>query len=109
MTTRQMSIAGIDIPADTLVWLGIGAANREATPPDVELDGQTRRHCAFGSGPHRCLGSHPARLELRLVLSAWLTTIPDFELAPGVEPRIRFPSINAGFDSLPLIWSPTAA
>jgi hypothetical protein len=107
VTTREVTIAGIDIAAETLVWLGIGAANREATAQDVELDGEMRRHWAFCSGPHRCLGSHLARLELRLVLTAWLTTIPDFELAPGVEPRIRFPSINAGFDSLPLIWPTT--
>jgi len=105
VTTRDVTIGGVGIPADTLVWLGIGAANREAAPPDVELDDETRRHWAFGSGPHRCLGSHLARLELRLVLGAWLETIPDFELVPGVEPRIQFPSINAGFDSLPLRWA----
>ena len=39
------------------------------------------RHAAFGLGRHRCLGSHLARMELRVALEEWLARYPDFELA----------------------------
>jgi cytochrome P450 len=35
-------------------------------------------HLAFASGTHRCLGSHLARLELRLSLEEFLTRIPEY-------------------------------
>ena len=48
------------------------------------IDRAVNRHCAFGLGIHRCLGSNLARMELRVALEAWLARIPDFELAdPG--------------------------
>jgi cytochrome P450 len=39
------------------------------------------RHAAFGLGIHRCLGSHLARMELRVALEVWLERIPAFSLA----------------------------
>jgi cytochrome P450 len=39
------------------------------------------RHAAFGLGVHRCLGSHLARLEVRLALETWLARFPVFSLA----------------------------
>ena len=37
-------------------------------------------------GPHRCVGSNLARLELRATLDEWLKRIPDFGLKPGTAP-----------------------
>jgi hypothetical protein len=108
VTTADVTIGDVEIPADTLVWLCIGASNREdcALPPDIELDNGTPLHWAFGSGPHRCLGSHLARLELRLILTAWLAKVPEFELAPGTEPHIPFPATTFAFESVPLVYPP---
>jgi cytochrome P450 len=39
------------------------------------------RHAAFGLGIHRCVGSHLARMELRVALEVWLERIPEFALA----------------------------
>ena len=49
-------------------------------PDAVQLDRKRNRHLTFGSGPHRCLGSPLARLELRVALEEWLAVIPRFEV-----------------------------
>ena len=67
----------------------IGSANvDEAEFPDadqVRFDREVNRHIAFGGGVHRCLGSHLARLELRVALREWHKRIPDYEIEPGQE------------------------
>ncbi|BCI88194.1 hypothetical protein NIIDMKKI_34000 [Mycobacterium kansasii] len=55
-------------------------------------------------GPHRCLGSHLARMELTIVVGEWLKQIPDFELPPGYTAYIKFPSKSFALKSLPLSW-----
>ena len=64
----------------------IGSANRdEAEFPDadeVRFDREVNRHIAFGGGIHRCLGSHLARLELRVALREWHKRIPEYEIEP---------------------------
>jgi cytochrome P450 len=61
------------------------AANRDPAvfenPGQVQLDRANNRHAAFGLGRHRCLGSHLARMELRVALEEWLARYPEFELA----------------------------
>jgi cytochrome P450 len=61
------------------------AANRDPAvfenPDRVQLDRAKNRHAAFGLGRHRCLGSHLARMELRVALEEWLARYPEFELA----------------------------
>lgn len=65
----------------------IGSANTdEAEFPDAEVvrfDREVNRHIAFGGGIHRCLGSHLARMELRVALREWHKRIPDYEVEPG--------------------------
>ena len=67
------------------VLLPFPAANRDPDVfPDadkVRLDRAENRHAAFGLGVHRCLGSHLARMELRVALQEWMRRYPEFELA----------------------------
>jgi hypothetical protein len=42
-------------------------------------------------------------MELRLVVTEWLSRIPDFELAPGYVPEITWPSATCTLPTLPLI------
>jgi cytochrome P450 len=76
---------GADMKAEDWILLSFPAANRDPAQFDrageVIIDREANRHAAFGLGIHRCVGSHLARMELRVALEAWLQRIPDFTLA----------------------------
>jgi cytochrome P450 len=67
--------------------LCLAAINRdqsgEISSNRVVMDGKVHPHWGFGGGPHRCLGSHLARMELRLIVEERLRRVPEFEVAPG--------------------------
>jgi cytochrome P450 len=54
-------------------------------PTTVDLHRQPNSHASFSEGVHRCLGSHLARLELRVALREWHRRIPHYRLAEGFE------------------------
>jgi cytochrome P450 len=107
IATRDVQLAGQTIPAGSYVMVTIAAASRDpALHPDPDtIDFQRQeRSLAFGVGPHRCLGSHLARMELRVALEEWHRRIPEYELAPGTVPRVTWPSGVVGIDHLPLVF-----
>ena len=67
-----------------------GSANRDETvfedADEFHLERRDGRHVAFGIGPHRCVGSHLARLEMRIAIEEFLRRVPDFRLAPAPTP-----------------------
>jgi cytochrome P450 len=75
---------GVDMKADDWILLSFPAANRDPAQFDrageVVIDREVNRHAAFGLGIHRCVGSHLARMELRVALEVWLERIPAFTL-----------------------------
>jgi cytochrome P450 len=85
-TVREVTLADVDIPANSSVMLTLGAANRDPVhfqePDRLILDRpNTRDHLTFAAGPHRCLGARLARVEIRAALMTLLRLMPDFELA----------------------------
>jgi cytochrome P450 len=106
VTTRPVTVAGVTLPAGSEVRLCLGAINRDGSDAqsgdDFVLDGKLHKHWGFGGGPHRCLGAHLARMELKLVVSEWLSRIPEFELQPGFVPEIAWPSATCTLPELPL-------
>lgn len=54
-----------------------------------------RRHIAFGSGIHRCLGLHVASMQLRVLLEEMLQRFSRVELV--AEPTRTFSNFSAGF------------
>ncbi|MFL6094915.1 MAG: cytochrome P450 [Blastococcus sp.] len=85
LVKEDMNWHGADMKADDWILLSFPAANRDPEQferaDEVVIDRQVNRHAAFGLGIHRCVGSHLARMELRVALDVWLERIPEFSLA----------------------------
>jgi cytochrome P450 len=85
LVKQDMHWQGVDMRADDWILLSFPAANRDPAQFDraseVVIDREVNRHAAFGLGIHRCVGSHLARMELRVALEVWLQRIPEFTLA----------------------------
>jgi cytochrome P450 len=113
VTTRDVEVGGRLIPEGAKVMVCLGTANRDGgkfpVPDDIDPAQADNGHVGFGGGIHRCLGSHLARRELRLVLEEFLAAIPDFQVADGVRPEIVWPSGTLHLKSLPLVFPVAAA
>lgn len=101
---QDVEVGGCPISKGERVSPLLGAANTDpAEFPDPELVDFRRnpnRHRAFGGGPHRCLGSHLARLELRVALREFHARIPDYEIPDGVQ--LAYTGGLRSVESLPL-------
>ncbi len=109
IATQDVELAGQLIPAGSHAMVAVAVAGRDpAEHPDPDTINLRRqeRHLAFGAGPHRCLGSHLARMEMRVAFEEWHRRIPEYELAPGVVPRCTWPAGVVGIDRLPLVFPP---
>jgi cytochrome P450 len=87
--SRDVELAGTLIPADSVVSVNLGAANRDETryenPDAFDLRRPQKPHMAFAFGAHRCLGMHLARMETSVVMNALLDRLPGLRLDPAAE------------------------
>ncbi len=85
LVKEDMHWRGVDMRADDWILLSFPAAGRDPAQFDqadqVIIDREVNRHAAFGLGIHRCVGSHLARMQLRVALEVWLERVPSFTLA----------------------------
>lgn len=104
---KDCELGGVEIKAGEMVMLLLGAANLDPgefeAPEAVDFARGRNRQIAFGSGPHRCLGSHLARLELTVAMQEWHKRIPDYALKPGESPIYSGGIREVQY--LPLVWS----
>jgi cytochrome P450 len=103
---REVEIHGMRLQPGEMVTLLIGASNVDegefGEPERVDFERERNKHLAFGGGPHRCLGSHLARMELAVAMQVWHERIPDYRVKPGETPRYS-PGIRE-VQYLPLVW-----
>jgi cytochrome P450 len=105
VATQEAEVGGCPVRSGEHVMAVIGAANVDDAefPASGELrwDREVNRHLAFGGGIHRCLGSHLARLELRVALQEWHRRIPEYCVKPGAE--LNFTAGIRTLESFPMV------
>ncbi len=103
---QEVEVHGVKLKKGEMVTLLLGASNVDASefesPEHVDFARERNKHLAFGGGPHRCLGSHLARMELDVAMQVWHERIPSYQIKPGETPRYS-PGIRE-VQYLPLVW-----
>jgi cytochrome P450 len=82
--TRDVDIAGIELPQDEPVVISLAAANTDPKWTSAPTAGN-RAHLAFGAGPHTCPAQRPARLIASVAIEKLLDRLPDMRLARGAD------------------------
>lgn len=85
ITTTDVEVAGVQIPAGQLVFASLPSGNRDPgfidSPDVLDIRRGAAGHLAFGHGVHHCLGAPLARMEMRIAWPALLRRFPDLALA----------------------------
>lgn len=88
-TTHDVEIEHIDVPAGEKVLIYYAGANRDPRefidPDKIDIDRVSNRHLAFGAGPHRCIGSNLARLQILVAVEEVLDKLQSIRIAPNNE------------------------
>jgi cytochrome P450 len=120
VVTEDTAVNGCPMQAGDSVIVPLAPANHDpgefADADRFLIDRNPNRHVGFGLGPHRCLGSHLARAELRIALEEWHALIPAYCIAdPSWAPHASGLDALYGtglsvpmLQSLPVAWGPAA-
>ena len=107
VTNKPETLGGVEIPADQMLLLWIGAANRDprrfADPDAFDVTRDPNPHLGFGRGVHFCLGAPLARLEGRLALDVLLDRFPRLRTDPDRRPTFLTSPNLTGVQTLPLL------
>jgi cytochrome P450 len=105
--THDLDYHGIPFKqGDRLIFLTpvMGLDERELSCPfQVKLDRDVSPHLIFGAGPHRCAGSHLARIEIRVFLEEWTRSFPNYSIDPASKVEMAGGIVWTP-GRLPLVW-----
>lgn len=108
--TCDTEVAGQSVKKGEMVMIAYGAAARDPrhfeNPHEVDIDRKIPTNIAFGFGPHRCIGSHLARLEALIAMDEILRRLPDLRLAPGADAVFSHSTVTRDIDSLLVEFTP---
>lgn len=108
---RDTEVGGCPVSSGRELLLVVAAANRDPevfeAPDRFDPERENAsRHLSFGVGPHRCLGAHLARLQLRVLLEELTAALPGLGLEPGQD--FAGP-VNTTFHGPGQLWVRTGA
>ena len=83
-TVCATTLGGVEIPADSEVYLCIAGANRDpdafVNPEEIRFDREGPRHISFGYGVHHCIGAVLIRSMMMPFIQAMLARGSRFQL-----------------------------
>jgi len=109
ITTTDVEVAGVPIPAGRLVFASLPAGNRDPRfiddPETLDIARGAPGHLGFGHGVHHCLGAPLARMEMQIAFPALLRRFPTLALAEDFD-QVAFRSFHFiyGLKSLEVTW-----
>jgi cytochrome P450 family 142 subfamily A polypeptide 1 len=110
--TRDVELHGETLRKGEKLLLLYPAANRDERvfddPETFDITRSPNDHIAFGFGAHFCLGNRLARLELTTMFERLLDRLPDLALATDDPLPTRDANFVSGYESMPVVFSPTA-
>jgi cytochrome P450 len=105
--SRTTRLPGVDIAAGDKVVVSFAAANRDPDvfpdPDRFDIERTPNPHLSFGHGPHFCLGSHLARVQMRALIGDLLARTSSLEYAG--KPAFLRSNFQRGVKRLPMRWS----
>ena len=105
--TQPTEFAGCTLMPGDQVFVYMGAIDLDPrefpSPGTFDLTRENKNHLIFGAGPHRCLGSHLARVELQVLYRVVLERLPLFRMDPDKRP-VFHPGNILSVSSLPIRW-----
>jgi cytochrome P450 len=109
VTTEDVQIGGVVIPAGEQVMPLIGTANRDPSafsdPDRFDVTRDVANHLTFGAGVHHCLGAQLARVELQEAFRGLIGRLPGLRLAvPAGELEFKPGMAIHSLRELPVLW-----
>lgn len=109
ITTEEVVLGGVTIPAGAPVLAAFVAANRDPAvfddPDRLDLARRRNAHLGFGAGAHHCLGAQLARMELQEALRGLLSRMPRLQVAvPESQLRFKAGLVVRSLEALPITW-----
>lgn len=102
---QDTELHGFPVKAGDRIFIARCGADRQLAP-DVQLSRTGVPHSAFGLGVHRCIGSHVARLEMRIGLEIWFERMASFGLRDDFVEEYRYGGFMQQLLHLPLEFEP---
>ena len=110
--TRDVEFQGETLHKGQKLLLLYPSANRDERifedPDRFDISRTPNDHMAFGFGSHFCLGNRLARMELNVMFDRLLDRLPDLALADDAEPPKRAANFVSGYETMPVVFSPTS-
>ncbi len=107
IAAKDMTFEGVEMRKGEMALLFVPAADvdpqKYTNAGRFDLDRPDKAHIAFGTGVHRCLGAHLARIELQTLYEEVLSRLPTFRLDPARPVRYHGGNVM-GPDTLHLVW-----
>lgn len=104
---KDVEFMGVQLKMGDKVMLYLPAADLDAkeyaNPDQFDLNRAGTPHIAFNAGPHRCLGSHLARVELQVLYEEMMKILPEFRLDPANPPTFHGGHV-VGVHTVHLLW-----